>query len=99
MTTMGIIGADWLPIEEMGMSTNEKSSNPALQPRVPRFTRILSTGGSFHQIRTFINTSSKCRCSGPCRRMRPASELPMDGMYTGENPSPTLSLSTRTRAL
>ena len=44
---MDITGADLLPIEDMCMWTNEKSLNPAVQPRVTRFTQILSNAGSF----------------------------------------------------
>ena len=43
MTTMGIIGAQFIHIEEICMYTNEKSSNPAVWPRVACFIRILWT--------------------------------------------------------
>ena len=60
---MGSTGTGRFLIKEMCMSTNERSSDPAVRPRATRFTRILLTSGSCRQIRTFINTTSMCRCS------------------------------------
>ena len=78
-------------IEEMSMLTNERSSSWAVQLRATRFIRILSTSGSCGQIRTLMNIPSMCRCSSSSRRLRPTSRLPIDGMYSVETKSSTLS--------
>ena len=99
MMTSGIIGADRFPFEEMCMSMNEKSSNSTVRPRVTRFIWIVWNTGSCQRNQPFIDTTSTCRSSISSPPLRLTCKPLMDGMYTGEMMSLTLSSSARRQAL